>query len=419
MTDILKIKITGKTYEKCPEDGCVIVNKKHYEALKNSIINWKPDGYAQIIFKDDNGIYKITGLHKYVVSVLENIKIPRRHIVHHIDSNRYNNDINNLEVATYSLNNSAITRPKRSSITKYKGLHFCSQNSKWVPQITYNGKAIHLGIFETDKEAAMTYDIAYHAVHRTSTGNNGLLTEEWKEKIDNDRESYIPVAKYDNRELPKYVIKLPSGNYRVRFRAFKIDKVFKNLDDAKSYIKVFFDDIEKKKQDELMSRPIVRDDNGIPIVPVRNKITDDVQYAFVDEEDWHKVMSKNWCLDKSGYAVSESDYDQMHRFVMKCIPHDEKIVDHKNFNKLDNRKSINLRYVTESFNQRNKPKRQGTSSQYTGVYWKNDRNKWAAYININNIRKHLGHFNDEEEASEAYQKVYKELEDKETSFYQY
>ena len=43
-----------------------------------------------------------------------------------------------------------------------------------------------------------------------------------------------------------------------------------------------------------------------------------------------------------------------------------------------------------------------SSSKFKGVSWHKSRNKWRAYINLDNIQYHLGYFNDEIEAAKAY-----------------
>ena len=43
-----------------------------------------------------------------------------------------------------------------------------------------------------------------------------------------------------------------------------------------------------------------------------------------------------------------------------------------------------------------------TTSQYRGVSWNTDRGKWWARINVNNAAQHLGLFQDEREAAQAY-----------------
>jgi hypothetical protein len=82
------------------------------------------------------------------------------------------------------------------------------------------------------------------------------------------------------------------------------------------------------------------------------------------------------------------------------------VVNHKNFNRLDNNIN-NLEIVTmrENTNQ----KHMQSSSQYTGVTWFKRDSKWLSQIFINGKRKHLGYYNTEIEASNAYQNALKEL----------
>lgn len=82
------------------------------------------------------------------------------------------------------------------------------------------------------------------------------------------------------------------------------------------------------------------------------------------------------------------------------------VVDHINDNHLDNRVE-NLQIVTQ---RENACKTQGRySSQYKGVNWRADCNKWAAKIKINNKSIHLGHFKNEYDAHLAYQNKLKEI----------
>ncbi len=69
------------------------------------------------------------------------------------------------------------------------------------------------------------------------------------------------------------------------------------------------------------------------------------------------------------------------------------IIDHINRIKTDNR-AINLRESSPSENQQNK--------ECKGYTFRKDINKWAAYITINGITKHLGNHLIETEAREAY-----------------
>lgn len=82
------------------------------------------------------------------------------------------------------------------------------------------------------------------------------------------------------------------------------------------------------------------------------------------------------------------------------------IVDHIDNNPLNNR-LYNLQLVTA---RHNVSKDRSGSSKYTGVCWHKLKNKWISSITINGETKHLGYFDNEEEASEYYQAALKSLE---------
>ena len=79
-------------------------------------------------------------------------------------------------------------------------------------------------------------------------------------------------------------------------------------------------------------------------------------------------------------------------------------VDHINGVKTENHVE-NLRMVTHQENSRSfLPKRPGCSSKFRGVHWLPSR-KWRATIRVDGETKHLGCFNNEEEAARAYNKA--------------
>ena len=78
---------------------------------------------------------------------------------------------------------------------------------------------------------------------------------------------------------------------------------------------------------------------------------------------------------------------------------DGQLIDHKNGNGLDNRKS-NLRFTTNRKNQQNRHAPQ--SSKYAGV--RKRGNKWSSEITINKEKHSLGTWDTELEAHLAYLK---------------
>jgi hypothetical protein len=77
----------------------------------------------------------------------------------------------------------------------------------------------------------------------------------------------------------------------------------------------------------------------------------------------------------------------------------KKIVDHIDNNPFNNNVN-NLQIIT---NRENCSKdRKNKTSKYTGVSFVKDRNKWVSQIYVNGKSKHLGRYNTELEAHEAY-----------------
>lgn len=68
-------------------------------------------------------------------------------------------------------------------------------------------------------------------------------------------------------------------------------------------------------------------------------------------------------------------------------------IDHIDHNKTNNR-FYNLRLVSYNENARNKKLSKANTTGITGVYWREDRNKWQATISANGKYKYLGDFKD-------------------------
>ena len=78
-----------------------------------------------------------------------------------------------------------------------------------------------------------------------------------------------------------------------------------------------------------------------------------------------------------------------------------KDIDHKNRRPWDHRWE-NLRIATRSDNMHNKEPAKGKSSKYKGVTKIKGRERWTAHITIRGKTHHLGTFDDEFKAAQAY-----------------
>lgn len=134
--------------------------------------------------------------------------------------------------------------------------------------------------------------------------------------------------------------------------------------------------------------------------------------ALVDDEDFERLNTHKWCVMKTYglfYAVRHTPKPNrrtilMHREIIGAQP--GQMVDHIGGNGLNNQQA-NLRFCTNAQNVRNAKKRQGGTSHFKGVCYDADRGTWIAQIIVNYKGKHLGRFENEEDAAMAYNRAAK------------
>lgn len=137
------------------------------------------------------------------------------------------------------------------------------------------------------------------------------------------------------------------------------------------------------------------------------------KFAKVDPDDYIWLSQFRWYCNKrphTSYAIRNAGEGKerrkvlMHREIMETPGH--LVCDHINRNGLDNRKK-NLRNCTKGENNLNQGAERNSASRFKGVYRRKNMKKWAACIKKGGIRKHLGYFEDEEEAAKAYDEAAK------------
>lgn len=77
--------------------------------------------------------------------------------VDHKDKNGLNNTKINIRTCTRQQNNMNRRTAKNSS-SKYLGVSYHKHTKRWQASMTHNGKAIYIGLFKTESDAAVAYD---------------------------------------------------------------------------------------------------------------------------------------------------------------------------------------------------------------------------------------------------------------------
>lgn len=124
--------------------------------------------------------------------------------------------------------------------------------------------------------------------------------------------------------------------------------------------------------------------------------------AWVDDEDYARVMQFAWYVDLNGYIAHRNRTESflLHRFVLNYtgpLP-----IDHIDRNRLNNQKS-NLRIVEQWQNNLNSGRPSHNTSGIKGVRLIEATGKYEAFITIKDRKKHIGTFATEEGAKEARQ----------------
>lgn len=101
------------------------------------------------------GIVKKRLIHQLVAeSFLDHKRCGMKLVVNHIDFNKTNNNVNNLEIVTQR-ENANLKHIKSSS--QYIGVYWNKRANKWHSRIVVNGKQKHLGYFINELEASGLY----------------------------------------------------------------------------------------------------------------------------------------------------------------------------------------------------------------------------------------------------------------------
>ena len=129
--------------------------------------------------------------------------------------------------------------------------------------------------------------------------------------------------------------------------------------------------------------------------------------VLIDEDDFPVISRLTWHID-SGYATTTFITNNkktykifMHRLILQSKR--GYVVDHKNGNRLDNRKE-NLQYATHSQNSQNQKRKINKKSGFLGVE-KVSQNSFRARLSLQGKKLNIGWFKSAKKAALAYDKA--------------
>lgn len=136
----------------------------------NILSKWKwyyDGGYAKRKKCLPNKILKTIWMHREIM------KTPQGLCTDHIDGNGLNNQKINLRICTND-QNQRNSKKQVNNTSGFKGVIVNKTTKKFQAQIRSNSRKIHLGYFNTAKEAAKAYNIAAKKLHGEFASLNNI-----------------------------------------------------------------------------------------------------------------------------------------------------------------------------------------------------------------------------------------------------
>jgi HNH endonuclease/AP2 domain len=274
----------------------------------------------------------------------------------HHNNNPLDNRRSNLRNTTQRINLQN-QKPQNPKTSRYKGVLWDKRRNKWRAHVMLDNKSHHLGLFDSETDAAAAYNDGATKLFGEYARLNDLTGEM-------DRKLAI-IRKYTDGDKPfPAPLKFPS--------------------DTLPHLRA-----------KTMLIPL----SG-PTGKGKFAIVDTGDYKHLSQFTWNYVygyarLANAAKLKKQGVAPKST----MHQMLLPAP--DGYMVDHVNQNKLDNRRS-NLRLATHTGNMRNtsvKPNKT-TQSVFKGVF--KQGNGWQASISVDYKQIYIGFYGTQREAAQAY-----------------
>lgn len=151
-------------------------------------------GYIHVDLQKHN-VRKKLSVHRIIYSLFAG-KVGSKIDIHHIDGNRKNNSIHNLEAIEHGEHNRIHSLAMKSFTTsRLLGVYWSSKRKMWVSRISRKGKSTQLCESHDEQYASFVHELAYEHVN--------LPTDKFKEKVLEIRKQHKSgqlLAKWENEK---------------------------------------------------------------------------------------------------------------------------------------------------------------------------------------------------------------------------
>lgn len=195
--------------------------------------------------------------------------------------------------------------------SKYLGVYLNA--GKWRADANH----IYLGRFDTEEEAAKRYDTYVLLRDGPAAKTNGLVRYEEVSNLD--------ITHFTKqRELPQNIYHNPDGGFivKLRHKGKYITRHASNLEEAVGKLINIRDSLQNQEKPS-----IVRNAQGVAVVPVLDGNWQVRGEAMVPDEMWHDCIRHKWYQKAAGCVVtgcSQGKNTTLWRFVC-CVSSDLKV----------------------------------------------------------------------------------------------
>lgn len=134
--------------------------------LKNQL---DPYGY-HIVGLSKNGKIRTKRVHQLIaIAFLDHKPCGINIVVDHIDNDKLNNNLNNLQLITHREN---CSKDRKGYSSKHVGVGWCKKTKKWRSRIQFNKREIVIGYFSLEQEAATAYNDSLNEITKNKNFRN-------------------------------------------------------------------------------------------------------------------------------------------------------------------------------------------------------------------------------------------------------